>query len=95
MDIQLPEMDGFEATRMIKSIKGNIPVIAQTAFAMSGDKEKMKLAGFDDYLPNRSIFPSCLAIVHHWLTRAKTGAQPKPASVLHPPSHSDIGYFKN
>ena len=95
MDIQLPEMDGYEATRIIKSIKGNIPVIAQTAFAMSGDREKMTLAGFDDYLAKPVNIPQLLATVHHWLTRAKTGAQSKPASVLHPPSHSDIGYFKN
>ncbi len=50
MDIQLPEMDGFEATRIIRSLNSNIPVIAQTAFAMSDDKEKMKQAGFDDYV---------------------------------------------
>ncbi len=41
MDIQMPEMDGCEATRWIKKMNPQVPVIAQTAFAMAGDKEKM------------------------------------------------------
>ena len=51
MDIQLPVMDGLEATKLIKKIKPHLPVIAQTAYAMAGDKEKMKKAGCDDYIP--------------------------------------------
>jgi PAS domain S-box-containing protein len=95
MDIQLPEMDGYEATRIIKSIKGNIPVIAQTAFAMSDDKEKMTLAGFDDYIPKPVNIPQLLATVHCWLTKAKPGVQQKLTSVLLPPARSDMGYFEN
>ena len=71
MDIQLPEMDGFEATRVIRSMKSDIPVIAQTAFAMSDDKEKMKQAGFDDYVSKPIDINQLLAIVHRWLTRSK------------------------
>ena len=95
MDIQLPEMDGYEATRLIKSINGKIPVIAQTAFAMSGDREKMTLAGFDDYLSKPVNISRLLAMVDHWLTSARSGVKPKLTSVMHPPSHSDIGYLKN
>jgi CheY-like chemotaxis protein len=49
MDIKMPNMDGYEATRIIKS-KSKIPVIAQTSYAMSGEKELSFKAGCDDYL---------------------------------------------
>ncbi len=51
MDIQIPEMNGYETTRLMKKIDQDIPVIAQTAFAMSRDKEKSLDAGCDDYIP--------------------------------------------
>jgi CheY-like chemotaxis protein len=51
MDIKMPEMDGFEATRLIKSFNKNLPIIAVTAFAMSGDEHKAIEAGCDAYLP--------------------------------------------
>jgi CheY-like chemotaxis protein len=50
MDIKMPEIDGFEATRQIKLIKKDVPVIAITAYAMSGDEEKVLAAGCDGYL---------------------------------------------
>jgi len=95
MDIQLPEMDGFEATRIIKSIRGNIPVIAQTAFAMAGDRERMTRAGFDDYMPKPIDIPQLLATVHRWLTHAKPDAPPKVTTVIHQPPYSGLEYFEN
>ncbi len=51
MDIQIPELDGYEATRQIREFNKNVIIIAQTAFALSGDKEKAIAAGCNDYIP--------------------------------------------
>lgn len=52
MDIQLPEVDGYEATRRIKAIPAlaAIPIIAVTSYALSGDEAKARAAGCDDYV---------------------------------------------
>lgn len=50
MDIELPGMDGVDATKLIKSKHKNLPVIALTSYAMKGDRERFMTAGFDDYI---------------------------------------------
>lgn len=50
MDINLPEMDGYEATRKIREFNVKVIIIAQTAYALAGDREKSLLAGCNDYI---------------------------------------------
>ncbi len=50
MDIHMPVLNGYDATKVIKTINPNLPIIAQTAFAIAGDKEKAIAVGCDDYI---------------------------------------------
>ncbi len=50
MDIRMPRMDGIEATQNIKQLRSDLPVIVQTAYTMSSEKEKSFKAGCDDYV---------------------------------------------
>ena len=66
MDIQLPGLDGYEATRRIKSNTdlAGIPIIAVTSYALSGDETKAKEAGCDDYISKPYSPRALLAKVH-------------------------------
>ena len=50
MDLKMPEMDGFEATRQVKLLRPELPVIAQTAYSFAEERTKAEQAGCDDYL---------------------------------------------
>jgi CheY-like chemotaxis protein len=50
MDIKMPEMDGYDATRQIRQFNKDVIIIAQTAYAFSGEREKAIEAGCNDYL---------------------------------------------
>ena len=70
MDIQLPKLNGFEATPLIKEVRPDLPVIAQTAYTMSGEEQKCYQAGCDDYLakpikPNDLIYKVCKYLVNN------------------------------
>ncbi|SEQ27773.1 PAS domain S-box-containing protein [Ectothiorhodospira magna] len=71
MDVQMPEMDGMAATQAIREAEredgGHIPVIAMTAHAMQGDRERCLAAGMDDYL-EKPVNPARLAeVLERWL----------------------------
>ena len=69
MDIQLPVMDGYQATRAIKaeaSLK-HIPIIAVTSYALSGDEEKTRQAGCDGYISKPFSPRNLLALIRKFL----------------------------
>src|SRR5687767_1265849 len=74
MDIQLPGMDGLEATALLKRDLATraIPVIALTALAMKGDEERIRAAGCDGYIAKPMRYQEFLAIIAAQLTPAAT-----------------------
>lgn len=71
MDIQMPVMDGYEATRQIKADPNltSIPVVAVSSFAMKGDEEKARGAGCDDYVTKPYSPMQLLRLVRRHLER--------------------------
>ena len=68
MDIRLPGMDGYETTRKIKENRQNLPVVALTALALSGDREKAIQAGCDDYLKKPVLKEELLSVVDRFFS---------------------------
>jgi two-component system cell cycle response regulator DivK len=71
LDMSLPVMDGWQAARALKSIAATraIPIIALTAHAIAGDREKTLAAGCDDYATKPVDFSQLLVKIQHLLTR--------------------------
>ena len=67
LDIKMPRMDGMEATRIIKSFRSDLPVIAVTAFAMAKEREFILAAGCDDYLPKPLKLENLISIIQKHL----------------------------
>jgi two-component system sensor histidine kinase/response regulator len=77
MDVQMPELDGFDASRRIRSREvetgGHVPIIAMTAFAMTGDRERCLDAGMDGYLSKPIRARELLAMIDKY-GRAQTAS---------------------
>jgi len=73
MDVQMPEMDGLEATRRIRlHSPDRLPIIAMTAHAMQGDRKKCIDAGMDDYVTKPISTSALLGVLERWLPGKKT-----------------------
>ena len=69
LDINLPIMNGYEAAEAIKKIKPGLPIIAQTAYALEGDREKALIAGCDDYIPKPIVISTLLRKMDSYLNK--------------------------
>lgn len=69
MDVKMPEMDGYTATKEIKKIRPELPVIAQTAYALTGDRQKSIEHGCDDYISKPIMRQSLLVILKKYLEK--------------------------
>ncbi len=88
MDVQMPEMDGLEATRQIREMEdkigGHTPIVAMTAHAMAGDRERCLAAGMDDYISKPLKKEDLLEVIQKFSgdSHAVECAKETPAPVL-------------
>lgn len=84
MDCQMPTLDGFEATRILRQREGgsglHLPIVALTANAMPGDRMRCIEAGMDDYLAKPYSGEEMLAILRRWLPAERRQSLVEPAS---------------
>ena len=91
MDVQMPVMDGFEATHRIRQAEGavlnpNLPIIAMTAHAMPGDRERCLAAGMNDYV-QKPVSPEALAtVLNRWLPPPRATGEAGAGQRPHPPA---------
>ncbi len=93
MDCQMPELDGYEATRQIRKSGGRFkstPIIAVTANAMDGDREKCLASGMSDYMSKPVLSQNLAETLEKWIlpdaAGATTSAQSSPAASSHSPA---------
>jgi PAS domain S-box-containing protein len=80
MDVQMPEVDGLEATHIVRTVRGavlnpSILIFAMTAHAMQGDREKCLAAGMNDYIAKPVTFQALSQLLNRWLRRMDFSTQ--------------------
>ena len=70
LDCQMPKMDGYEATANIRELPGGreLPIIALTANAMKGDRDRCLAAGMNDHLGKPVLSRDVESVLHRWLS---------------------------
>lgn len=91
MDIQMPEMDGYEATRAIRADERvkKLPIIAMNAHAMAGDREKSQQSGMNDHIAEPINADDLLGILDKWI-ETRTGNPKEPQTPAEPPDLSAV-----
>ncbi|MBU1822522.1 MAG: response regulator, partial [Bacteroidetes bacterium] len=91
MDLQMPEMDGYQATRFIRNeLKNDVPIIAMTAHSLVGEKDKCIAVGMNDYLPK----PFSPTDLFSKITTLAASLETEPASETPNGSLLDLTYLK-
>jgi PAS domain S-box-containing protein len=68
MDLKMPVMDGYEAIKLMKKLRPDLPIIAQSAYAFTLDKDKAKKAGFNDFICKPIKIDSLLSVINQQLS---------------------------
>lgn len=67
MDIKMPKMDGLTASKLIKEFRPNLPVIAQTAYAMPGDRENAIRSGINNYIEKPIVKKQLMLLIINYI----------------------------